>query len=731
MSANISLYPHIKEAKISQDIPVDLFLEDIRSGKWQDPVLEIHRIADKDARAEAKKKLPYVTVSGRFSERKNSGLLEHSGLICIDLDKIDPNFVKSILCPDKHVYACFTSASGTGLAVLFKIKADRHLEAFEGLQEYLYTKYQLSVDDHCKDVSRARFVSFDPGIYINEAADKFTLYPKKEPRAATKVPDVIFVQSDFDTIVNELTSRRIDITGNYRQWLKIGFALVDKLGEGGRQHFHALSQYSHLYKYEPADRQYTNCLKANKSGITIASFYYLAKQAGINTMSERTAMIAKAAYSQKRAGIPREGVVKGLQQFENIPAEESLPVIDQVYDNNIQVAEAKLIDTVEAWLSERHEFRRNLITDRVEIDGREIVDTDTRELWRQCAKVMDKVSKEMIKDIVGSRFCIEYNPFADFFAKYKDRRPQGVIRKFFSCISTDTGGLYEGYTYDYGVRWLVGIVQSMQGGFSPLMLILIGAKNAGKSYFFYHLLPDELQRYMTKIDQNAFVTPSGQRDLQLRACDHLLLLDDEMPDKGKRDQEFVKQLLGSEKVTTRRAYGEFDVSLKRIAVYAGTSNKPEVLFDETGNRRQIPINLTAPIDRAIYNSVDKIDLLIEAYHLYHEGGIRPELSDIEIETLNINTTEFQATSMEEELLDKYFELFEEQPDKNWVKLTLTDMYIHIQERNQAYNLDKVMFKRAVNKKGWKPSANTKIGGRDGRFYKLIDKTPHTVPGGTF
>src|ERR1044072_1814222 len=307
MAATVSIYSSIRQTKDGKEIPVDILLDYIREGQWQDDVLAV-RNGKKD-----KATLAAACMSGVFTERKIAGLTRHSGLICIDIDDVDdPQELKSFLCPDKYVYAAFVSAGGKGLALLFRINPDKHAEAFEGLQEYLYTQYQVISDPSCRDVSRARFVSYDPYLYHNERAEKFCQYPKKQPAALKKIPEIVFVKSDFDNIVHEIVARRLDITDGYHAWLRIGFAIADRFAEAGRTYFHQVSQCNADYRPDLCDRQYTNGLKAKKTGITIASFYYYAKQAGIRLFSEQTKLIVQSATFAKKGARTKERVIKYL-----------------------------------------------------------------------------------------------------------------------------------------------------------------------------------------------------------------------------------------------------------------------------------------------------------------------------------------------------------------------------------------------------------------------------------
>jgi hypothetical protein len=59
-----------------------------------------------------------------------------------------------------------------------------------------------------------------------------------------------------------IITNRIDITGNYKQWITLGFCLTSEYGEAGRSLYHDLSQFHPDYTYEETDRQYAKCLKA-------------------------------------------------------------------------------------------------------------------------------------------------------------------------------------------------------------------------------------------------------------------------------------------------------------------------------------------------------------------------------------------------------------------------------------------------------------------------------------
>lgn len=88
--------------------------------------------------------------------------------------------------------------------------------------------------------------------------------------------------TDVEQIISQIESNNIDITSTYADWRDIGFAFADNLGEEGRSYFHRISKFYPDYSKSECDRQFDHCLKSQGSGITMKSFFHLAKSSGID-----------------------------------------------------------------------------------------------------------------------------------------------------------------------------------------------------------------------------------------------------------------------------------------------------------------------------------------------------------------------------------------------------------------------------------------------------------------
>ena len=88
--------------------------------------------------------------------------------------------------------------------------------------------------------------------------------------------------AEVEEVVNAIIASGVDITQGYGNWLNLGFALADELGEGGRQLYHNLSRLNSEYNPTECDKQYSSCLKGSGRGITIRTFFKMAMDAGID-----------------------------------------------------------------------------------------------------------------------------------------------------------------------------------------------------------------------------------------------------------------------------------------------------------------------------------------------------------------------------------------------------------------------------------------------------------------
>jgi hypothetical protein len=150
-------------------------LNEIQRGTYKSQIEEIRK-AENPSKSPLKDKLPVFTPTGIFNYRSMAGLEIYNGLICLDIDNVeDPESLKDKAKKLKYVYAAFVTPSGQGLKVM--IKTDATFEEYKSKELEVSSAFQHDTgairDNHCKDIARIQFVSYDPNIYINENASTF------------------------------------------------------------------------------------------------------------------------------------------------------------------------------------------------------------------------------------------------------------------------------------------------------------------------------------------------------------------------------------------------------------------------------------------------------------------------------------------------------------------------------------------------------------------------------
>lgn len=672
------------------------FLYDIKTGRWEDLVNPYRNMQDKEEQKALKRDMPCFAMSGEFEGRGADKLLRHNGLICMDIDdqdNVDINEKIEKLKKDKYVLALHMSIGGYGYAVYFKIDPNKHLESFEGLEDYLLENYSLECDTSCKDVSRLRFISYDPNIVINDEKEVpvFKRYRKKQVQQAPKIMHVI-VESDIDYMIQQIRSRRINIVNDYSDWINVGRALATEYGERGRDYFHQISAVD-SEKYDPkkTDKKYDNILATNKGVVGIATIFYICKKFNIEIQTERTKKWEATATSMVRNGrMKNEDIKRSIENLAESEGEDpkiALEIAEKVIntpkDQLKKEKDDNIIPLMKVMLKD-FDIKRNQITQEIEYNGNPINDSDLNSLFIQMSESLGpKCTQTYFNALIHSDFIQTYNPFLEFFEKNKNRKPKRTIRALADTIKSKTVYLNEDGTTQiitdssfigtFLSKWLISIVASMHGTYSLLTLVLVGNQGIGKTNFFRFLLPDELKKYYaeSKLDRG--------KDDEVLMCKKLIICDDEFSGKSKSEYKQYKQYISAQYFTLRLPYERKMQTFTRYAVLCGTSNEAEILNDPTGNRRIIPINVI-DIDFEAYDKIDKTDLLMEAYWAYKNYGADAwQLNREDIKQLERCTSANKQVDTMEEVVNMFFSIPDDDDNGEQVFFwSATEIQVHIE-----------------------------------------------------
>src|SRR5262245_5592192 len=146
-----------------------------RLGEWIDDVRAGKRPKDS---------LPAVIFAGVFTKRGDDNLRQHSGLCVADFDHLNGELlgVRKKLEGSKHAYAIFVSAGGSGLKVVFRVRADaeQHVDSFRAVEKHVRELTGKQIDPSGRNPERLCFISADPETYFNPGAHELEPLPAPE-----------------------------------------------------------------------------------------------------------------------------------------------------------------------------------------------------------------------------------------------------------------------------------------------------------------------------------------------------------------------------------------------------------------------------------------------------------------------------------------------------------------------------------------------------------------------
>lgn len=744
LDQNISYYNRVTDISNTLTVAISNLFVSIKNGKYKEEAERIRKIKDKEKQSAVKKKtLEGFTISGTFTERRDECLVEHSGMISIDIDNLSNAELERarIKCiGDPHSIAVFKSVSGAGLCVIFRMQkvgtAEEHVRVWQAIDLYMKEKYGILVDTSGKNVSRLRFVSYDPDIYINEHAKEF-ITPKTEQRGRPKaVQHIPTTDDDFGHVVQQVVSQRIwQFADHYNDWRNMAWALIEGLGKNGaRDMFHAISSTSPKYDAANTDRyfdRFYNSYEPSLPGaVTRKAFFARAKEFGLSLQSPKTKKAITRTKISASASKTKHEAVRELVETEELTESEAISLADAVYNDNGKFHdESTPEETIEHVLStfgkfEFNEIKRVVEVTNVDIDRAPLDDLLENDIWIYCRKAIPKKppSDKIVRSIIHSSFSTPYNPIKEFI-RSSDPKHKGktdAIRAIANSIKTMDNDTER--TYKYIKKWLVSTARMWDTGkHNPYMCILIGKQQGtGKTTFFRKIMPEHLSR-----EYYAETSLSGSKDDKILSSQKGMILVDELAGLHKAEWDSIKQLLTQDDVTERPPYGRHAVKMPRIASWAGTSNQTELLRDDY-NRRFLVLNVS-DIDREAYNAVDKTTLFAQAYYLHLAGEDLNESLD-EYNDLSDEAEKYRIVSLEETLIEEHFlhpEVAREIVDTDklspmYVKTSANVIEILKKITNFSHDLNERRISLALNKLDF-PKIDGRKYGKSRRSYVIYEK----------
>jgi hypothetical protein len=648
----VSSFPCINSKKsnvINEKISLEKYVEDVKKGTYINHIIDVRNALEKFGKgveySETKKNLPLITGCCTIKTGHNRGKVnieKMNGFIVIDIDDDVTDDLFNDLSNDRYTSILHRSAGGKGVCIFVKINVNKFLESFYDLAQYYLDNYDVVIDESCKDEARARFVSYDPYIFVNENSNKFiSTYkkPKKEPKK-----DYLFAEDDFGRIINELQGRDL-CQGEYKRYCDIGFAIASKFGINGFQYYDSICQGGQKYDSKRIERDYNRFCKGSPEGITIATLYHYAKEAGVDVVSESTKLAIENVRIAKATKKKIEKPTDLEQQILNIG--ESILKQDKGED-----LDSKVI----SFISQEWQPMFNEFNGLIEVLGYPLDDRTNNTISIQASAYCEQdVTPQRVTKCLNSFATKTENKVLDFL-KNLEYKGDGYIQKYVEIIKP-----HKEINIAYFSSWIVGMINNIHrkrisDKISPLTIVLAGGRQGiGKSTWCRQILPKELEDYFVegKIEEN--------KDFKFRMCRNIIMYDDEFGGVGTKDVKNFKSVSDMSVAVDRKAYGINDSRELRKVSLLGSTNELDILKDPTGNRRILPIKVES-IDYDACVNFDSKALIAEAYKLYLDGFewvIRKE------DELNFMKSENDEFYENDEMEDLFFARYSIQQTKDF------------------------------------------------------------------
>lgn len=177
-SPQVSFFPDgMLSAQANHTIArLDAIMSCIKSGVWSDSIERLRSEVSDNKRRNIKSNLPAFLPTGVFSKREDTSITEFSQHTAIDFDKVsnESDFCDK-LKQDKHTKYLFKSCSGKGYCLVVQIEGfDNYSEHYRQIVNYYDGVLGLKADSSCCNLSRARFVSYDPDMFSCNQPEVFT-----------------------------------------------------------------------------------------------------------------------------------------------------------------------------------------------------------------------------------------------------------------------------------------------------------------------------------------------------------------------------------------------------------------------------------------------------------------------------------------------------------------------------------------------------------------------------
>ena len=624
--------------------------------------------------------MPQATVEGGKGADNITRFLP---FMIVDLDHIPAEsmaMVENIVKNSEYARLAYRTISGRGLRVIVKVDGevtkDNFKDAWMSANEQIKKICSVEYDKQCGNVNRLCGLAFDPRAVYRPLSKVVKIKTFKEPKKkAGRKPSCSKAGKTARNLVE---------------------------GEG--------VEYA-----EGSRNQY------------VSRVIYWMNRFGVD--ADTTLQWAKEEFGDYDAanGHPIDGIVKSV--FGNHSTEYNTCRPSAFASDKDSRPRKSTIMEVEAFLTARYHFRRNILSLQVEYCKIEILKngkieklaaqqfnlqssafnilTDAAEntLWIDMQRAGLNTDMQTLHAYLTSNYVKEFHPVKHYLESLPEWDGHDHIADLLRMVHCRDCSPED---FDFYVRrWLVAMVAATldDNVVNHQIFVLLGPQGTYKTSFMNNLLPPELRQYFCMKTNSQRMT----KDDAFALAENVLIDMEEIDSMGRQEVNQLKAMASQPFVKDRPAYGRSKVRLPHMASFCATGNNMQFLTDETGNRRWLVFEVDY-IDNPWTTAINYPGVYSQIRHLL-DTGFRYWFETDEIARLNTRNRTYETPNLARELISTRYR----KPGENEkpVYLTASDIVARFggQVRLSAVQVGKALQDMDIEQYRTK----------HGRFWKLFER----------
>src|SRR5699024_2355297 len=352
-------------------------------------------------------------------------------------------------------------------------------------------------------------------------------------------------------------------------------------------------------------------------------------------------------------------------------------------------------DRIHKYITNKYELHFNQIALDYEIRLKnasnkkwEVLNVDALHIELEQAGI--KIKAQSLEIYLRSHLVSQYNPIKGYFENLPEWDGNPRMEKLFRKLKAKDAKDSDWICYMF-TKWLVRAVKcGIEDNYvNKQCIVLISTiQHIGKTTFIRNLAPKVLKQYYSEgIDTS--------KDGLIKLASNFIINLDELVIGSGKNINAIKAFLSLAYINERLPYGKKQVLMKRSANLLSTENNIDILKDQTGNVRWLPLEIIS-IDFS-YDLIDIDKVWAEAYYLaYKDPSFNPELTQEDILEIERRNQMFMSWSKEQELIYKYFEPGVDQSQF----MTATDVAIELRAMGLTMNLSNANIGKALRALGF-------------------------------